>query len=63
MTSRTKRAKNPPGVGVGRPLTYEGEVMQPRTIRMTDAQAAKLDRLGGGAWVRDKIDKAKEPAA
>ena len=36
--------------------------MKPQTIRMTDAQAEKLDRLGGGAWVRDRIDKAKDPA-
>jgi hypothetical protein len=58
MTSKKALYPN----AAGRPLLYQGEVMKPRTIRMTDGQAAKLDRLGGGAWVRDKIDKAKEPA-
>lgn len=43
---------------VGRPR-LGAEVMRPRTVRMTDAQAVKLYRLGGGAWVRDQIDKAK----
>jgi len=31
------------------------------TIRMTEAQREKLKRLGGAKWVRDRIDKAKEP--
>lgn len=42
----------------GRPRLSE-EVMKPRTIRLTDAQAAKLGRLGSGAWVRARIDEAK----
>lgn len=44
--------------GAGRPR-INAEVMKPRTVRMTDAQAEKLHRLGGGAWVRDRIDDAK----
>ena len=28
---------------------------------MSQAQRAKLQRLGGAPWVRQKIDKAKEP--
>lgn len=43
----------------GRPRFGE-EVMRPVTVRLTAAQAAKLDRLGGGAWVRKRIDEAKE---
>lgn len=43
----------------GRP-TFEGERMQPRTVRMTEAQAQKFWRLGGAAWLRKMIDKAKE---
>ena len=29
---------------------------------LTVAQREKLERLGGAAWLRDRIDKAKEPA-
>ena len=29
-------------------------------IRCTKAQRAKLDKLGGAQWLREKIDKAKE---
>lgn len=60
MTKMTKRAKKAP-TGAGRPRLGE-EAMKPRSVRMTDAQAEKLDRLGGGAWVRDRIDKAEDPA-
>lgn len=57
MTAGAKK-KAPAPTGAGRPRFGE-EAMKSRTIRMTDAQAEKLDRLGGGAWVRDRIDKAK----
>ena len=30
-------------------------------IRMSEAQKAKMHRLGGAQWVREKIGKAKEP--
>lgn len=30
-------------------------------IRMTTGQRDKLLRLGGAKWVRDRIDKAREP--
>ena len=30
-------------------------------IRMTPDQKAKLARLGGPRWVRERIDKAREP--
>lgn len=32
-------------------------------LRMTREQRAKLDLLGGAAWVRDMIEKAKTPTA
>ena len=35
--------------------------MKSRPIRMTDAEWEKCKALGGAAWVRDKIKKAKEP--
>jgi hypothetical protein len=48
--------------GQGRkPLSPTGELMKPRQMRMTDAEWAKCIRLGGAAWVRDRINKAKEP--
>lgn len=31
----------------------------PVVIRMTPAQRAKLATLGGAAWVRDRIDRAR----
>ena len=34
--------------------------MKTRPIRMSDSQWEKCKRLGGGSWVREKIDKAKE---
>jgi hypothetical protein len=32
------------------------------TLRMTADQREKLARLGGAEWVRQKIDRAKEPS-
>jgi hypothetical protein len=34
--------------------------MRNRVLRMSDAEWAKCLRLGGAAWVRDKIAKARE---
>lgn len=48
--------KRPPG----RPEVQPEDRLQVVSIRLTDAQKAKLDRLGGSAWVREKIDRAKE---
>lgn len=30
-------------------------------VRVTQEQREKLHRLGGAAWVRQRIDRAKEP--
>ena len=35
--------------------------MLPVMIKMKPAQKEKLQRLGGAPWVREKIDRAKEP--
>lgn len=35
--------------------------MVPVMVKMTQGQKSKLQRLGGPQWVRDRIDKAKEP--
>ena len=48
--------------GQGRkPISPTGELMKPRQMRMTDDEWAKCIRLGGAAWVRAQIKKAKEP--
>lgn len=49
------------GRGQGRKPLKEGEVSVSVPIRMTSSQRDKLARLGGPQWVRDRIDKAKEP--
>jgi hypothetical protein len=49
-----------PGRGQGR-KPQEGEAMVPVSIKMTPPQRDKLTRLGGAPWIRDRIDKAKEP--
>lgn len=38
-----------------------GEETVTVSLRMTQAQREKLERLGGAKWVRDRIDRAKEP--
>lgn len=47
--------------GSGRKPKATSDAMQPVTIKMSDVQRAKLAKLGGAPWVREKIDKAKEP--
>ena len=49
--------KRPPG----RPEVQPEDRLQVVSIRLTEAQKAKLDRLGGSAWLREKINRAKEP--
>jgi len=34
--------------------------MQIRAIRSTDAEWEKFKRLGGGAWLREQVKRAKE---
>lgn len=45
----------------GRPPLEEGVETIPVTVRMTPPQKEKLTLLGGSKWVRDRINKAKEP--
>jgi hypothetical protein len=35
--------------------------MVPVTVKMTEPQRAKLALLGGAAWVRDRIKRARLP--
>lgn len=61
MTKGAKTKAAAPRSGAGRPMLGD-EVMKSRTVRMTDAQWEKCQRLGGGDFIRSKIDKEKEKA-
>ncbi len=52
-----------PGRGQGRKPVKQGEETVTLSLRVTVAQREKLARIGGAEWVRDRIDKAKEPNA
>lgn len=45
----------------GRPPKGAAALSAPVVIRMTPAQREKLTTLGGGAWVRERIDRARAP--
>ncbi|RYH65962.1 MAG: hypothetical protein EON54_05405 [Alcaligenaceae bacterium] len=48
--------------GAGRkPKVAGAPATSPVTIKLSEAQKAKLARLGGAPWVRGRIDKAKDP--
>jgi hypothetical protein len=49
-----------PGAGK-KPQVAGAPATAPVTIKMSEQQKGKLQRLGGAPWVRDRIDKAKEP--
>ena len=51
------------GRGQGRPPVKAGEETVTVSLRMTQTQREKLERLGGAKWVRDRIERAKEPNA
>jgi hypothetical protein len=58
----TKKAQHGgTGRGQGRKPLIAGQPMVPVTVKMTAPQKDKLGRLGGAPWVRERIDKAKEP--
>ena len=57
----TEAKRGGPGRGQGRKPIEEGQETVTVSVRLTVAQRAKLERLGGAAWLRDRIDKAKEP--
>ena len=50
-----------PGRGQGRKPIKAGQDTVTVSLRLTTAQRAKLEALGGAAWVRERIDKAKTP--
>jgi len=56
MIEKGTQERRPPG----RPRAMKGEVVSVN-IRMTREQRAKLDTLGGAAWVRAQIDATSCP--
>ena len=57
----TEKKRGGAGRGQGRQPVKAGEETVTVSLRMTPAQREKLARLGGAGWVRDRIDRAKEP--
>ncbi|VTU20172.1 hypothetical protein SRS16CHR_02589 [Variovorax sp. SRS16] len=49
------------GRGQGRKPIEAGQESVTVNMRLSGRQRDKLQRLGGAPWVREKIDKAKEP--
>ena len=47
--------------GSGRKPLDAGEETVSFPVKMSLSQRDKVKRLGGAPWVREKIDKAKEP--
>lgn len=62
-TDMESNKRGGPGRGQGRPPVKAGEETVTVSLRMTPAQRDKLKLLGGAKWVRDRIDRAKEPNA
>lgn len=61
MTEKNPTGRGGTGRGPGRRLLPEDEAYIVATMRMTRAQKAKLEKLGGAAWMRGEIDRAKVP--
>jgi hypothetical protein len=61
MTEAAKRGG--PGRGQGRKPTPEADALRVGSIRLTQAHWDKLARLGGVAWLRERIEKARAPEA
>lgn len=66
MTKRSTHASKPTGhggarEGAGRPRLQEGADTVVVSTKMSTAQRDKLQRLGGAPWIRERIDKARDP--
>lgn len=57
----TKKVLGGARPGSGRKPLLEGTLAVPVMVKMTQAQKDKLQRLGGPVWIRERIDRAKEP--
>lgn len=58
--ARTKPA--PAAPRRGRPALLAGEASIVAHVRLTPELKAKLDTLGGSAWLREAVRRAKVPA-
>ena len=58
----TTKPRPPNDRGQGRKPIKEGAETVTVSLRMTPDQRDKLAKLGGAAWVRDRINRAKPPA-
>ena len=54
MTAAQKARKGRP------PVPADQQARVPYNARLTPAQRKKVDRLGGAAWIRAQIEKARE---
>lgn len=61
MSEEKKENRGGARPGSGRKLLVGDKPLIGVTLKMSEEQRAKLARLGGAPWVRDRIDKAKEP--
>jgi len=57
----TENKRGGPGRGQGRKPLQVGEETVTVSAKTTKPQSEKFKRLGGGKWLRLKIDEAKEP--
>lgn len=60
MEPQNTRPPNDRGQG-RKPVSATGELMKSRPVRMTDAEWEKCKALGGAAWIRHQVDRAKLP--
>jgi len=44
------------------PVPADQQARVPYNVRLTPAQREKVERLGGAAWIRAQIQRAKPPA-
>jgi hypothetical protein len=57
------KKKKPGGArpGAGRRRLRPGEITVQMSVKMTESQKRKLMKLGGGGWVRERVDEAHDP--
>lgn len=58
----TKTASAPPAPRRGRPPLQADNASRAFAMRLTPAQHDKLALLGGAAWIRERIERARNPA-
>jgi hypothetical protein len=58
-----KTIRGGPNRGQGRKPVKIGEETVTVSLRMTQGQREKLTRLGGAEWVRQRVDRARDPKA